>query len=85
MRTLLSIAAAATLAASLAGSAHAVEPAQHACVGQTFSEGAKAVRPLGQFLQQFVQEPRFGQGIQELQRGNVSDDVAANTCNDGPA
>jgi hypothetical protein len=71
-----------------AGSAHAATPVEQACVGTTFSNAAHNLPPgdLGAIVMGFAQEPGnrpgIGDGIQNLQAGNVSDDVAPNTCND---
>jgi hypothetical protein len=71
------------------GVASAGEPVVQACVGTTFSGGAQALPPgdFGQAIVGFAQapdteHPGLGDGIQLLQDGLVSDDVAVNTCND---
>jgi hypothetical protein len=87
----LALGGAAALFASVltAGAAQAAKPVAHACVGQTFSQAAHGPGPLGQIIKEFAQDPEtlhpgLGDGIQALQAGQVSDDVAANTCNDTP-
>jgi hypothetical protein len=89
--TIRSAAAAAfVLSAGLLGeaSAHAATPVEHACVGTSFSTAAHNLPPggLGAVVKGFAQAPDFrpgiGDGIQALQAGDVSDDMAANTCND---
>jgi hypothetical protein len=72
-----------------AGSAGASQPVLQACVGTTFSTAAANLSPgdVGALIADFAQapgtaHPGLGDGIQELQAGLVSDDVALNTCND---
>ena len=68
-----------------AGVAGAGQPVVKGCVGVTFSSNAKSFRPLGQAVRGFAQEPTnrpgLGDGIQAVQAGAVSDDVADNACN----
>ena len=72
------------LTASVAGAA---EPAQHACVGVTFSDGAAALPggDLGQLVAGFARDDDgaagLGNGIQAIQAGQLPDEVAVNACN----
>ena len=62
--------------------AHAAEPANQACVGESFS--ALAGPGFGHGIVSFAQAgpfPGLGVGIQLLQAGAVSDEVVPNTCN----
>ena len=71
------------------GVAHASQPAVQACVGSTFSQDVQAVTASGgipgQQVRAFVQapdgQPGLGDGIQQLQAGQVSQNVIPNTCN----
>jgi len=63
--------------------AHAAEPVLHACVGESFSQGAHDAHPLGVVIRDFAHAGHFGAGIQQLQLGQVPDTIAINTCNDG--
>ena len=84
----LSRAIAATAGAVIASSlfalpAAAAEPANQACVGESFS--ALAGPGFGQGVVSFAQQPGppgLGDGIQALQAGLVPDFVVPNTCND---
>ena len=84
-RVAVTIAATAALGVlGSAGSASAGTPVVQGCVGSTFADGARAVRPLGEFVLTFAQDPTtrpgLGDGIQALQAGDVPDDVVVNTC-----
>ena len=84
----LSRAIAATAGAAIASSlfalpAAAAEPANQACIGESFS--ALAGPGFGQGVVEFAQQPGkpgLGDGIQALQAGVVPDFVVPNTCND---
>ena len=61
--------------------AGAAEPANQACLGESFS--ALAGPGFGPGVVSFAQKPGpFGQGIQAVLAGVVGDDVVPNTCND---
>ena len=61
--------------------AGAAEPANHACLGESFS--ALAGPGFGPGVVSFARQPGpFGDGIQAVQAGAVGDDVVPNTCND---
>ena len=63
--------------------AAAAEPANRACIGESFS--ALAGPGFGQGVVSFAQQsgkPGLGDGIQALQAGLVADPVVPNTCND---
>lgn len=66
--------------------AHAAEPANQACLGESFS--ALTGPGFGQAIVFFAQgggpvdtQPGLGDGIQRLQAGLVPDQVVPNTCN----
>ena len=66
--------------------AHAAEPANQACVGESFS--ALAEPGFGRGIVFFAQgggpvdsKPGLGDGIQRLQAGAVPDQVVENSCN----
>ena len=64
----------------MTGSAGAAQPANQACLGESFS--ALAGPGFGPGVVSFAQSPGpFGQGIQAFLAGDVSDDVVPNTCN----
>lgn len=93
-RVFVRVAVAAGLAAGItlaSGSAvGAAEPANPACVGDSFSALATTQPFPGAFgagVSGFAQDPNLpppglGEGIQALQAGVVPDDVVPNTCND---
>jgi uncharacterized membrane protein len=90
-RTLVTLSAGAFAAMltlfAYAAPASAVQPAEHACVGTTHSSNNAAYDgPTGQITSAFAQDPNsrpgLGDGIHELQLGNVPDSVVPNTCND---
>jgi hypothetical protein len=71
-------------AVAMAAPASAAQPVVQACVGTTFSAGAHATTPFGPVIVGFAQDPTsrpgLGDGIQQLQAGQVPDEVAVNTC-----
>jgi hypothetical protein len=88
----LAMSLAGTLGATFiaAAPANAAQPVVHACLGQSLS--ALAVQspslPPGSFGQGvvgFAQAPGYpsglGQGIHDLQAGNIPDSLVPNTCN----
>ena len=83
----LSRAIAATAGVAIASSlfalpAAAAEPANQACIGESFS--ALAGPGFGEGVVSFAQQPGkpgLGDGIQALQAGLVPDFVVPNTCN----
>jgi hypothetical protein len=71
------------------GTAEAGQPADHACVGESFSALATTQPAPGAFgaaVRSFAQDPfsppGLGDGIQAFQAGQVPDQVVPNTCND---
>lgn len=68
--------------------ASAGEPADKACVGESLSVLA-TTQPLpgafGEAVVSFAKEPSsppgLGEGIQDLQAGEIPDDLVPNTCN----
>jgi hypothetical protein len=78
------------LVVGTAGVAGAGEPANHACVGESFSALATDQPFPGAFgsgVQGFAQDPTLpppglGDGLQAVQAGLVPDEVVPNTCND---
>lgn len=69
-----------------AATEHAAEPANQACLGESFS--ALTGPGFGQAIVFFAQgggpvdtQPGLGDGIQRLQAGLVPDQVVPNTCN----
>ena len=82
-----SLAIVAGVGVGLAPAAGAATPAVHACVGRTFSGAATALPPgaVGQAVVGFAQDPTtrpgIGDGIQQLQAGQLPDDVVTNACN----
>jgi hypothetical protein len=63
------------------GPAGAAQPANQACLGESFS--ALAGPGFGPGVVSFAQNPGpFGDGIQAVQAGVIGDDVVPNTCND---
>jgi hypothetical protein len=61
--------------------AGAAEPANQACLGESFSDLAGP--GFGPGVVSFAQNPGpFGDGIQAVQAGVVPDAVVPNTCND---
>ncbi len=76
------------LSALAAAPANAVQPVIQACVGTTFSGNATNSPPgsIGQGISAFAQSrldtaPGLGDGIHDLQLGNLSDSLVPNTCN----
>ena len=75
----------------LGGTAGAAEPAQQACIGQTWS-GMATGSPTGFvgdamiFIAQvggpFNTQPGAGDAMQRFQAGIIPDDLLPNTCND---
>jgi hypothetical protein len=73
---------------ALGGVAGAAKPVVHACVGTTHSDDAHALGPgsVGDISSTFAHQPDtvhpgLGDGMPQLQAGQVPDDVVANTCN----
>jgi len=89
-RVIITAAVAGGTIAGATGVAGAAEPVVQACVGTTFSGSAAALPPpgVGTTVSFFAQNttgsqpnPGLGDGIQQLQAGEVPDSGIANTCN----
>ena len=89
-RVIITVAVAGGTIAGATGVAGAAEPVVQACVGTTFSGSAAALPPpgVGTTVSFFAQNttgsqpnPGLGDGIQQLQAGEVPDSGIANTCN----
>jgi hypothetical protein len=70
----------------LAAASSAATPAIQGCVGTTFAQAAQGPGPLGPIIADFAHapdtaHPGLGDGIQQLQAGDLPDEVALNTCN----
>ena len=78
-------AAGAAVLLGLAGSASAVKPAHHACIGESVSTNARNFPvPYGVFISSLA--PRndvgsLGDAVQAVQSGGVPDSAYPNTCN----
>jgi hypothetical protein len=87
MKTMIrNVLLAAVTAAAFLGfgtSAGAAQPVVQACVGSTFSDAAHALPPgeLGALIAGFSRGAGLGGGIQQMQAGELPDDVAVNACN----
>jgi hypothetical protein len=90
LRAVAGCTAAASLLLVQAPPAGAARPVKQACVGVTFSTGARGSQPpsdtVGGTIRWFARDrvqspPGLGDGIQLLQAGLLSDDVEPNVCN----
>jgi hypothetical protein len=88
-RRIAATAGAAIVSGLFALPAHAAEPANQACLGDSLSALASEQPVPGAFghgVVAFAQAPDaqagLGNGIQALQAGFVPDEVVPNTCND---
>jgi hypothetical protein len=89
MKKLFIAGAVVVVAASVSmGSASAAKPRVQACIGSTSSTNAQTFGGLGERRSGFATNengfggPGFGDEMQVLQAGFVSDTQAPNTCND---
>jgi hypothetical protein len=87
LRCVVGTAAVAVGTLAISTTAGASTPVVTGCVGVTFSDAAHgSVRgSFGQTIRGFAQAPDerrgLGDGIQQVQAGQIPDDVAVNACN----